>query len=137
MLSDVNKAEPKVKAILYLIFGIAMATGMYVISCGIYIIPTLTVVNPSIDNEFRFFSVFWMSYGIFTFWVSRNLTEEARFVPFIGLVFFLAGVARSLSVLLVGAPINLLVAAIVVELVLPLFLWLFYARYKKQLSPLN
>lgn len=137
MSSTVNKTAARVKAILYVIFAIAMATGAYVISCGIYIIPTLTVVNPTIDNEFRFFAVFWMSYGIFTFWVARNLTEEARFVPFIGLVFFIAGVARSISALVVGPPIPALYAAIAIELILPFFLWFFYAKYKKQLLPLN
>ncbi len=125
-----------IKYMLYAIAIVALLTGLNVVIGGATAIPGVTTaVEASVDNELRFFAVFWLAYGGFCLWVANNLSERQPFVAFIALVFFLAGMARLGSTLLVGNPGNVLLGAMVVEFILPIAVYFFYLRNNK-LKPL-
>ena len=89
-------------------------------------------VSPTIDNEFRFYSIFWLSYGGLVLWVARNILAQLRLVPILVGLFFIGGIGRALSHIFVGAPHPAFVALMVIELVAPVFVVILYTRISKQ-----
>ncbi|KZZ14243.1 hypothetical protein A3765_26905 [Oleiphilus sp. HI0130] len=89
-------------------------------------------VEATVDNELRFFSVYWIAFGVFCFWVARNLGSQIQFVPFIAFFFLLGGVGRLVSTLTIGAPALVLVPAMVLEFVLSLVIFALYWQHQKR-----
>ncbi|MFP6837626.1 MAG: DUF4345 domain-containing protein [Pseudomonadales bacterium] len=112
----------------YFFAAIALVTGTLALTLGLGLVPDLQVIEASSDNEFRFFSAFWLGYGGLCFWVARDLSARRGFIPALALVMFPGGVGRALSYALVGEPTPTYVIGCVVELVIPP-LWLYsYGR---------
>ena len=122
-----------VKVILNAICLISVLSGLNVIFGGAMAIPGVSAVEASIDNELRFFAVYWLAYGVFSFWVTRNLSERYNFLPSIAVVFFLSGVARLLSIIFVGDPIFMFIPVMFIELLLPFVIYYLYIKLKNQL----
>lgn len=110
-----------VAGICYLFSAIALVTGALALTLGLAMVPDAQVIEASSDNEFRFFSAFWLGYGLLCVWVARDLASRGGFVPALAAVMFLAGIGRTLSSLLVGEPIQLYVIGSFIELILPIF----------------
>ncbi len=126
------------KYILYGISLVALATGLNVLIGGSSAIPGVSgTAEAIVDNELRFFSMFWIAYGGFCFWVAMNINERSHFIPFIALVFFLGGVARLLSTLMVGSPGEFLIGAMIMEFVLPLVIYAIYKKSNNVLEPVK
>lgn len=126
--------EAILKVTLYIIALVALATGLNVLIGGAGSIPgASTGAEAAVDNELRFFSIFWIAYGGFCLWVARNIAENHHFIPFIALVFLLGGVARLASVLLIGMPGPVLLSAMILEFVLPLGIYIIYQKQKSAL----
>lgn len=122
------------KFLLYLIFSISLITGLNEIIRGASAIPGVTtLVGATVDNELRCALVFWVAYGIFCFWVAKNLDNRHRFIPVIALIVLLSGFARLLSVLLVGMPSYPLLAAMIVEFILSAVIYLSYQKFKNHM----
>ncbi len=128
--------ESILKYLLYIIFLVSLLTGVNILIGGALAVPGATIgVEAKIDNELRYFSMFWVAYGGFCFWVARNISERHNFIPFIAFALCLGGVGRLVSVLLVGTPGSFLLTAMLVEFVLPLVIYLIYQKQRKnQLS---
>jgi uncharacterized protein DUF4345 len=124
--------ESILKYLLYAIAVVALVTGANVLIGGAAAVPgSLGSVEATVDNELRFFSVYWVAYGAFCFWVARNLRSQSFFVPFIALFFLLGGVGRLISTLTIGSPAFVLVPAMVLEFVLPVAIFGLYWKYQK------
>lgn len=113
--------------ICYFFFGIALITGSLGLILGLGLVPDAQVIEASSDNEFRFFSAFWLGYGLFCFWVARDLPSRSQFIPALALVMFVGGIGRCLSYLLVGPPVLLYSVGALIELVVPV-LWYYSYR---------
>jgi len=121
--------ESTIKYILYAISLVALGTGLNVLIGGASAIPGATGgVEATVDNELRFFAMFWIAYGAFCFWVARNIAEQYFFVPFIALVFFLGGMGRLISILSVGPPASILIPAMILEFVIPIVIYVVYRK---------
>ena len=121
--------ESILKYILYAISLVALVTGLNVLIGGAAAIPGSSgAVEASVDNELRFFSVFWIAYGAFCFWVARNLQEQKNFIPLIATVFFLSGIGRLISILLIGLPSSILIPPMILELVMPIVIYVIYRK---------
>ena len=131
--------EATLKYVLYAMSLVAILTGVNVLVGGAEAIPGASgAVEATVDNELRFFSVFWLAYGGFCFWVARNIQEQSFFVPFIALVFFLGGVGRLVSTLVIGTPASILIPAMILEFVIPVVLYVCYRKLvKKSLKKLS
>jgi hypothetical protein len=90
-----------------------------------------TTISPTIDNEFRFYSIFWLSYGVLALWVARNILAQLRLVPTLVGLFFIGGIGRALSHIFVGAPHPAFIVLMVVELVTPVLVAILYIRIPK------
>ncbi len=117
----------------FLLMGIALVavlSGINVLIGGAAAVPgALGPVSASVDNELRFFAVMWLAFGGFCFWVARRLDTQYFFVPYISGVFFVGGLGRLLSILSMGHPGIILLAAMILELLLPAVM---YVLYRKQ-----
>ena len=121
--------ESILKYILYAISLVALVTGLNVLIGGAAAIPGSSgAVEASVDNELRFFSVFWIAYGAFCFWVARNIQEQKNFIPLIATVFFLSGIGRLISILLIGLPSTILIPPMILELVMPIVMYVIYRK---------
>jgi len=119
------------KVILYLISVVALLTGLNALIGGVAAIPGYQgVFDATVDNEIRFFSVFWIGFGLVCFSTARALDANRRFIPYIASLFFLSGVGRLLSLTLVGRPVLPLVAVMVLELTVPIFILVLHFRNK-------
>jgi hypothetical protein len=88
-------------------------------------------ISPTIDNEFRFYSIFWLSYGVLDLWVARNILAQLRRVPILVGLFFMGGIGRALSLIFVGAPHPAFILLMIVELVTPVLVAILYTRIAK------
>lgn len=93
--------------------------------------PITDLGTPNAETELRFFSVFWMAYGVILIQTARELTQHARRVPLLLGLFFLGGVGRTISYVADGPPHALFVLLMIIELVLPILLWLCFWRWRK------
>mgnify|MGYP000079568449 CR=1 FL=1 len=125
--------ESTLKYILYLMAVVVAITGLNVLFGGASAIPgSMGGTEATVDNELRFFSVFWLAYGAFCFWIARNIQAQYKFIPFISLAFFIGGLGRLFSILFVGAPASILIPAMILEFIIPLIIFaLYYKLYHK------
>lgn len=110
-------------------FGaVCVLIGLAHIILGPAAIPGAIAVNATLDSEDRFYATLFVGFGGALGWCSRDLHE--RSCPFFWLlaVFFGGGVARLVSMSQAGLPHPLFQVLTVVELVLPIVLWLLHRR---------
>ena len=119
-----------IKGMMYFFAAIAAVTGPMAFFTGTGVVPTNEVVSASLDNEFRFFSVFWFAYGIVCFLVARDLDKRRDWVPGLAAVMLLAGLARVTSTIMVGRPLDQYFYGAAIELVFPVVLYLCYRNLK-------
>ena len=119
-----------IKVILYVLAGIAGVTGALAITVGTRVVPGSGSVAASLDNEFRFFSVFWLFYGIDCFFTAHNLGARNDHVRYLAAVMLLAAVARTSSILLVGMPASQYSFGAVVEYIFAVLLLISHRRLR-------
>lgn len=87
-------------------------------------IPGGVSVNATMDSEDRFYATLFTGFGLTLIWCALDLgRRRGAFLALMG-VFFFGGVARIMSVAMVGWPSPLFVFLGSLELVLPPALWL-------------
>jgi Domain of unknown function (DUF4345) len=123
------------KGMLYLFALIAAITGPLAFFKGTGVVPQAGAVTPSLDNELRFFSVYWFAYGVLCFFVARHLEARKNWVPMLALVMFASGCARTASIILVGRPLDQFFYGAGVELVFPIVMYLCYRRLAEASTP--
>jgi len=128
--------ESTLKYTLYAIALVAAITGLNVLFGGASAIPGSTgIAETTVDNELRFFSVFWLAYGVFCFWVAKNIQTQFKFIPLLALSFFIGGLGRLISMLSVGPPANILIPAMILEFVIPIFIYgIYWKLYIKNIT---
>ena len=128
--------ESALKYILYAIAIVVAITGFNVLFGGASAIPGSSGgAEATVDNELRFFSVFWLAYGVFSFWVALNVKAQYKFIPAIALAFFIGGLGRLVSILSVGPPASILIPAMILEFVIPIAIYVIYWKlYIKNLT---
>jgi hypothetical protein len=87
-------------------------------------------ISATIDSELRFYSTLWLSYGLLLVWVTRALVKHIRLVPILAGVFFLGGVGRILSLVLIGAPHPVFIVLMAIEIVFPILVGVLYVRIR-------
>jgi len=134
------------KAGLYFISIAAMAIGTAIALLGINPVgqffntvisivynsgPLTELGTPNDDSELRFYSVFFVAYGAIFFQTTRNLAKHSHRLPLLLGLFFLGGIARSISYVTVGQPHALFVLLMVIELTMPPLLYLCWLITKR------
>ena len=97
--------------------GIAVVTGIAVVAAGASGLPGATAASATVDNELRFFAVFWLAFGIVALRAAARYQEAAQTIRCIAYVVFAAGTARLISLVTTGTPHPVFVGVMIVELV--------------------
>ena len=80
------------------------------------------------DSEDRFYATLFMAYGAVLLWCVKDLEQKGRVVWFLALAFFVGGLARLVSMAVVGPPNGFFIAMTVIELLLPLIIVFMQSR---------
>ena len=94
-----------------------------------------SLLDPTIDSQNRFYGAAFSLYGVVLLLASAKPVLYRSVLLWTLLVFFLAGVARLVSVFATGWPPSLVVALLVVELILPPLLAIWYVRLYPRAEP--
>ena len=89
------------------------------------------LATPNIESELRFFGMMFVFYGAVIIQTVKQLDKYAPRVPFLLGVFFLAGLARLKSYFEIGPPHSLFIGLMVIELGLPVLLFIFWKLRRK------
>jgi len=95
--------------------------GVYNTITGGQVLPT-GFEHANVDNEMRFFSVFWLAFGVLILKAAISLPESTKLVLGLSGVFFVGGLFRLLSVAQMGPPHGLFNALMWMELIVPVLL---------------
>ena len=94
-------------------------------------IPGSVPVNATMDSEDRFYATLMAGYGIALLWCAKDVESKGVFVRFLALIFFAGGVARIVSMLVVGPPDGFFVVMTGLELVIPVIMIAVQARLSR------
>jgi Domain of unknown function (DUF4345) len=83
-------------------------------------------VNATMDSEDRFYAVFFLAWGSAMIYCSRALRARQELFGALLFTFFLGGVARIISALMVGLPNTTFIFLGALELVVPPLFWWWY-----------
>lgn len=90
--------------------------------------PLSDLGQPNDDSELRFYSVFFVAYGVVLVQTAGNLSRHSHRVPILLGLFFVGGVVRLLSLFMVGQPHALFLILMGIELLFPPLLYLSWKR---------
>jgi hypothetical protein len=114
---------------LVLAFGaICCAIALAHIALGPAAIPGGVVTNATMDSEDRFYATLFLGFGAALIWCARDFAGRGGVFKALLAVFFLGGLARLVSMAMIGPPSGLFQFLTGVELVLPLLLWWMWRR---------
>ncbi|GAA4894875.1 DUF4345 domain-containing protein [Streptomyces coeruleoprunus] len=122
------RARRTFQGTLILLGLVVLGTGMVDIVQGTAALPGDPYAGPTLDSNYRFFAGVWCTLGIVLLAAVPRPDRHALAVRGAFAAVFVGGVARAVSYLAVGSPHPLHVAFIVVELLLPPPLLLWYGR---------
>jgi len=109
--------------VLLALFG---ATAIFIsllhIVLGPAAIPGSVPVNATMDSEDRFYATLFLAYGAVLIWCIKDIEHKSKVVYFLMVTFFVGGLARIVSVLVVGPPNTFFILMTVLELSLPIVL---------------
>jgi hypothetical protein len=115
---------PRLLAAVLMIFGgTCVAIALVHIAFGPRAIPGGVFVNATMDSEDRFYATLFLGWGVALIHAARDLPARQGLFGALLLAFFLGGIARITSALLVGLPDALFIFLGSLELVLPPLLW--------------
>lgn len=87
-------------------------------------LPVEAIADPALDSQNRFYGVSFTLYGVLLFLCSTNILKYATVLRCVLWVFFAGGLARIVSIAILGFPPPFVIALLVAELLPPpLFIW--------------
>jgi len=92
--------------------------------------PLTDLGHPNDDSELRFYSVFFVAYGIVLVQTAGNLARHGHRVPILLGLFFAGGIVRLLSLLTIGTPHALFLMLLGFELLLPPLLYICWRQVR-------
>ena len=88
--------------------GIDILISLLHIVLGPSAIPGSVPVNATMDSEDRFYATLFTAYGVAILWCIKDIERKGPAIRFLALTFFVGGVARLVSMALVGVARTLL-----------------------------
>ena len=111
----------KALRVLLALFGVtAIFISLLHLVLGPASIPGAIPVNATMDSEDRFYATLFLAFGTVLLWCIRHVERRANVVYFLMVTFFIGGLARLISMAIVGLPNNFFIVMTILELLLPL-----------------
>jgi hypothetical protein len=109
-------------AILMVVALLATLTGVQAFWQGRGSVAGSDGESATVDSELRFYSVYWLAYGMTCAWVALDLNERVHVVPALAAVLFASGAGRLLSLVRVGRPETTYISYLLAELIVPVLM---------------
>jgi hypothetical protein len=93
------------------------------IAVGPAAIPGGVVTNATMDSEDRFYATLFFGFGLAVIWCANDLDKREKPLAALLAVFFAGGIARIISLAVVGSPGPLFLFLGTLELILPPLFW--------------
>jgi len=113
---------------------VALVFGLQTVLFGAAPILGVGEVPPSVDSELRFHAAWYAGAGALLLWTVPRIESAGLIIRAVGMVVFIAGAARLISLLTVGVPHTLYVALMAIELTIPAVLVPWQAAVAKRRS---
>lgn len=127
------------KKSLQIFLGLFAVTAIFIallhLILGPSAIPGAIPVNPTMDSEDRFYATLFGAYGVALFWCIKDIEQKSRFVYFLALTFFAGGLARLVSMAVVGLPNSFFIAMTILELLIPCLIAFMQSRISTPIIP--
>lgn len=111
------------RLMLFLFGAVCAAIAATHIAIGPAAIPGGVVTNAVMDSEDRFYATLFLGFGLAVIWCARDLQRRENVLGALLAVFFAGGIARLISLAIVGSPGALFLFLGGLELVLPPLFW--------------
>jgi len=97
--------------------------------------PITGMGTPNVDGEIRTLAPFLIAYGILVFLEAKHLRTHLYYLPHLLAVFFAAGIGRTISYFMTGAPHPLFLYILLgIELGAPILLYLIYKLVVRKIT---
>ena len=117
--------ETFLKGLLVILGVSSIAISLGHIILGTDAIPGSVPANATMDNQDRFFAALFLCYGAAVLWWLKDWRSKLREIRLLVAILFVGGVARLVSIAIVGLPDPFYIAMTIVEILLPvLVVWL-------------
>lgn len=120
------------KRALQVFLGLFGATAIFIASLHVVLgpsaIPGSIPVNATMDSEDRFYATLFAAYGAALLWCIKDVEGKSTVVYFLALTFFVGGLARLVSMAVVGLPNTFFTAMTALELLIPFLMAFMQSR---------
>lgn len=89
-------------------------------------------VSTALDSQYRYLAAVYIAVGAMILWSAGDVRNRALLLRFAMLGWFLGGLARANSWMMVGEPASWQVSGMIVELVVPVVMLLWQRRVLKR-----
>ena len=107
------------RAAMTMLGVVALMFGALSVVMGAAIVPGSDEASASVDSELRFYAAWYAAAGVVLLRTARRAETEGSTIRFIAVVFFIAGCARLVSLIVVGKPHLLFMVLMILELLIP------------------
>lgn len=122
--------------IVVLIGGVVcVVIGLAHIAMGPEALPGAESVNATMDSMDRFYATIFLGYGVALAWCSRDLASRSNVFAALLALLFVGGLARLVSMVVVGRPNDFTLFLLAIELVAPPLLWFWHRRSVSREAP--
>ena len=111
------------RLLLYVFGAVCVAIALAHIVLGPAAIPGGVVTNATMDSEDRFYATLFLGFGCAIIWCARDLDAREKPLGALLAIFFAGGIARAISLLIVGRPSDLFLFLGALELLMPPLFW--------------
>jgi hypothetical protein len=114
--------------VLSVLGAVPVATGLLAIIGGPTVAPGGGPTTPSVDSEYRFVNVFWLGAGLILWWTLLKPQPRALVTRTVLALAAIGGLARLLSVFIVGWPHPVYIGTLGLELIVVPLVILWHSR---------
>lgn len=125
-----QSGQRRLRVMLYIGGSIATSAGVHTLVAGGKSFPPWRTAGAMVESELRFYSAFYVVYGLFMLRTARGVERDPRAPQELAATLFLAGLGRAGAWLTVGKPHPLQRALLAIELAAPPLLLLEHARHR-------
>jgi hypothetical protein len=126
----IDDRQRRLRRLLYVGGVVATSAGLHTLLGGGRSFPPWRQASAMVESELRFYSAFYVAYGLLVFRTARRADRDPPAVHALAAALFLAGLGRAGAWLTVGKPHPLQRALLAIELAAPPVIVLERARLR-------
>ena len=111
---------------------VPVATGLSSVVLGSDVIPRGEATTPSVESELRFYSAFWVGFGVYLWWLADRVEARGAELRVACAILVLGAAGRALAIAEAGRPHAWFLVLMALEVLIPAVLVPWQARVARQ-----